>query len=57
MAKFSCPDCEFVYDEALGFEREGYASGTLFADLPEDFACPFCYVRDKDEFIALDDSD
>lgn len=54
MAKFQCPQCEFIYDEALGFEREGYAPGTLFADLPDEFACPDCYVRDKEDFVALD---
>jgi len=53
MAQYQCPDCKFVYDEAQGFEREGFAPGTLFADLPEDFACPSCFVRDKDEFELL----
>lgn len=57
MAKHQCPDCNFIYDEEIGFEREGFAPGLLFADLPADFACPECFVRDKDEFVLINDDD
>lgn len=54
MAQFACPDCNFIYDEDKGFEREGFAPGTLFVDLPDDFACPACFVRDKEEFVLVE---
>lgn len=54
MAQYQCPDCKFIYDEEQGFEREGYKAGTKFVDLPDDFACPNCFVRDKDEFTLLE---
>ena len=49
-----CPDCGYAYDEALGDRREGYAPGTLFAQLPDDFVCPDCAVRAKADFIRND---
>lgn len=55
MAQYACPDCNFIYDEVKGFEREGFAPGTLFIDLPADFACPACFVRDKDEFVLVEE--
>lgn len=57
MAKYKCPDCNFIYDEAEGFMREGFHPGTLFAELPDDFACPDCFVRDKDEFELVEESE
>lgn len=57
MAKYQCPDCNFIYDETVGYEREGFSPGHLFKDLPDDFACLDCFVRDKDEFVLLHDSD
>ena len=30
------------------------AAGTAFADLPEDWVCPLCYVT-KDEFSPYED--
>ena len=54
MAKYECPDCQFVYDEEIGVEHEGYPAGTLFEALPEDFCCPNCFVREKEEFIPIE---
>lgn len=54
MAKYQCPDCDYIYDEDKGDEHEGYASGTLFLDLPEDFVCPRCYVQERDDFVLLE---
>ena len=34
--KYVCDICGYEYDEAT--------EGTLWADLPEDFACPICGV-------------
>ncbi len=41
--KYVCDVCGYVYDEE--------AEGTLFNDLPEDYACPLCAVG-KDQFSA-----
>ncbi len=50
MARFRCPECGYTYDEETGDEFEGYPAGTRFASLPEDFACPDCAVRFRDDF-------
>ena len=52
MGTFRCPECGYVYDEERGDPHEGYAPGTRFAALPDDFACPDCSVRFKDDFEA-----
>jgi len=53
MTEYRCPECGYTYDEASGDDFEGFAPGTAFADLPQDFACPDCSVRNKDEFEAV----
>lgn len=50
MSRYRCPECGYVFDEAEGDVHEGYPPGTPFRDLPDDFACPDCSVRFKDEF-------
>jgi alkane 1-monooxygenase len=40
-----------VYDESKGDDHEGFAAGTPFADLPDDFVCPDCAVRAKEDFV------
>ncbi len=50
MSTYKCPECGYTYDEEAGDEHEGYAPGTLFDSLPEDFACPDCSVRFKEDF-------
>lgn len=47
--KYVCDVCGWVYDEEVGDESMGIASGTKFEDLPEDFECPLCCVG-KDSF-------
>lgn len=54
MSRWSCPECGWVYDEAAGDRHEGFAPGTLWSELPDDFACPGCAVRVKDDFVADD---
>ena len=53
-AKYQCPGCGHVYDEQLGNPREGFAPGTRWADIPPDWSCPDCAVRDKPDFVRLD---
>ena len=54
-ARYQCPACGHVYDERRGNPREGYAPGTRWSALPEDFRCPDCAVRDKPDFVKLPD--
>jgi rubredoxin len=50
VSAYRCPVCEFVYDEAKGAAREGFPAGTLFDDIPDDWTCPDCGVREKVDF-------
>jgi rubredoxin len=50
MARFRCPVCEYVYDEVAGAPREGFPPGTAWADVPDDWCCPDCAVREKVDF-------
>jgi len=43
MKKYICDVCSYEYDEST--------EGTLFTDLPADWACPLCAVG-KDHFEA-----
>lgn len=47
--KYICTVCGYIYDPAEGDPDSGIASGTQFADLPEDWYCPVCGA-DKDMF-------
>jgi rubredoxin len=53
MSAYRCPVCEFVYDEPKGAAREGFPAGTLFADIPDDWTCPDCGVREKVDFDEM----
>ena len=53
MAKYQCPDCGYTYDEILGHPHEGFPPGTPWSQVPEDFACPDCAVRDKEDFVLI----
>jgi rubredoxin len=53
MAQYRCPVCEYVYDEQTGAPREGFAAGTAWAEVPDDWACPDCGVRDKVDFESV----
>jgi len=52
--KYECPDCGYVYDEAEGAKHEGYPAGFKWENLPEDFPCPECFVREKPDFILVE---
>ncbi|WP_415753297.1 rubredoxin [Pseudomonas leptonychotis] len=55
MAKYICPGCGYQYNEVLGEPREGYAPSTAFSDLPEEFVCPDCAVRAKEDFELVEE--
>ena len=47
-----CPGCGYRYVRAHGDLREGFAPGTPWDAVPDDWCCPDCGVRDKVDFIA-----
>ena len=49
-----CPGCDYVYDVEVGDEREGFAAGTAWADVPADWCCPDCGVREKVDFVPVE---
>jgi alkane 1-monooxygenase len=51
-----CPGCGYTYDVVTGDEREGFAAGTPWADVPDSWCCPDCGVREKVDFVPLDRS-
>ena len=57
MARYQCPDCSYVYDEAKGEAHEGFPPNTSWAQIPEDWACPDCAVRDKLDFSLIGPDD
>ncbi|HZU48207.1 MAG TPA: rubredoxin [Mycobacterium sp.] len=53
MAAYRCPVCDYVYDEAKGAEREGFPAGTSWDEVPDDWCCPDCGVREKIDFEPM----
>lgn len=53
---FECPNCAYRYDERSGDVREGFPAGTPWRDVPSDWCCPDCGVRDKIDFCTVDSS-
>ncbi|WP_435769576.1 fatty acid desaturase [Nocardioides sp. SYSU DS0651] len=49
-----CPGCAYSYEVAAGDEHEGFPAGTAWADIPDDWTCPDCGVRDKIDFVPFD---
>lgn len=47
--KYVCSICGYVYDPAVGDEKQGIPAGTRFEDLPDDWHCPRCR-KGKDKF-------
>lgn len=56
MSVYHCPECGFVYDEEQGVPREGFPPGTPFEQVPDDWTCPDCGVRDKLDFVRGGDA-
>jgi rubredoxin len=48
MKTYICIVCGFLYDEAAGRPEDGIAAGTLWADVPQAWACPDCGVAKAD---------
>lgn len=48
MKQYQCVVCGFIYEEDKGFPEEGIVAGTLWEDIPEDWACPECGVAKSD---------
>ena len=53
MATYQCPDCGYTYDEIQGHQHEGFPPGTPWSQVPDDFSCPDCAVRDKQDFVLI----
>ncbi|WP_139979759.1 fatty acid desaturase [Nocardioides litoris] len=51
-----CPGCGHTYEVEVGNELEGFAAGTAWKDIPDDWCCPDCGVREKVDFVPLTDS-
>ena len=49
-----CPGCAYTYDVIVGDEREGFAAGTAWSEIPDTWCCPDCGVRDKVDFVAVE---
>ena len=45
---YQCTLCGYIYDPAIGDPESGVAPGTPFADLPEDWSCPYCGAAKAD---------
>ncbi len=54
MAQYVCDVCGWIYDEEQGDVDNGYAPGTKWEDLPEDFVCPLCGVG-KESFSLVEE--
>jgi len=52
MNHYHCDLCGFTYDEAAGLAQEGFAPGTRWEDIPDDWSCPDC-GQAKADFAQL----
>lgn len=53
MKKYICLACDFIYDPEIGDPESGIEPGTDFADIPDDWICPWCGVS-KEDFQEYD---
>jgi alkane 1-monooxygenase len=53
---YACPGCGYRYVVIAGDAREGFAPGTPWSSVPDTWCCPDCGVRDKLDFVAVDDA-
>jgi rubredoxin len=54
MTAYRCPVCDYVYDETKGAPREGFPAGTPLREVPDDWTCPDCGVREKIDFESVE---
>ena len=52
--KWQCMACDYIYDEELGDAGEGFAPGTRWEDIPDDWYCPDCGAV-KEMFMEMED--
>ena len=52
-ATWKCLLCGFDYDEAAGLPEEGFAPGTRWGDIPDDWGCPDCGYAKPDFQMVL----
>lgn len=55
MSRYNCPECGYAYDEAAGDVHMGFAPGTRWPQIPDDFVCPDCAISYKEDFVCADD--
>lgn len=48
---YLCAACGIVYDPVAGWPEEGFAPGTPWSAIPDDWRCPECGVG-KSDFVA-----
>ena len=53
LMKYVCDVCGWEYDAEEGYPEGGFAPGTKWEDVPEDFECPLCNVG-KDQFSEVE---
>jgi rubredoxin len=53
MARYRCPGCRYIYDEARGDAHQGFAPGTRWERIPASWPCPDCAVNEKADFEPL----
>ncbi|WP_123023949.1 rubredoxin [Mycolicibacterium stellerae] len=51
MISAQCPECEYRYRETTANARDGFPAGTPWSEVPNDWNCPDCGVRDKLDFV------
>nr|WP_308194133.1 rubredoxin [Nocardioides sp. SR21] len=49
-----CPGCGYTYRVEEGNELEGFAAGTAWSEVPDDWCCPDCGVWEKVDFRSLE---
>lgn len=54
MKKYKCVFCGYIYDPALGDEKNKIPPGTAFEDLPDNWKCPGC-GSEKEYFNPVED--
>lgn len=54
LRRYACTICSYAYDPRHGDPERRIPPGTSFADLPEDWRCPWCGARKK-EFVPEDE--
>lgn len=53
LKRYICSHCGYIYDPVNGDPMNQIPPGVAFAELPEEWVCPICYVT-RDNFDPLD---